>query len=216
MPAICSRRLLGKNDCSCTTSVPSFLTEGTDGTTVFAHNERAAGESSPPRSGFRWSALCAHSPRPAAGYEATRRMFVRQSTSLVACPARAPQGCTNASWLYREIQQQGYEGAYAPVALYVRHLKTERGATALSATARRRFSPTTIAWWMLADQRTAEEERAVQTILTVHPDLHRAYCLVRQFCEMVRHRQGAAFLAWLQEMEQSRLPVLIPVLSLWA
>src|SRR5260221_13424785 len=99
MPAICSRRLLGKNDCSCTTSVPSFLTEGTDGTTVFAHNERAAGASSPPRSGFHWSALCAHSPRPAACYDATRRMFDRQCTSLVACTDLSHQGCTHASWL---------------------------------------------------------------------------------------------------------------------
>jgi len=121
---------------------------------------------------------------------------------------RFNEGCHNASLLYREIQQQGYAGTYPTVALYLRHLKTEEG-TALPARTRQGFAPATIAWWMLSEQRTAEQERVVQQIVATHPHIQRAYLLVRQFYALVRQHEGLLFSPWLQEMEESGFPVLM-------
>jgi transposase len=145
-----------------------------------------------------------------------RRPLFRATSALTPYEGyllrRWAEGCHNARQLWREIQVQGYPGAYRNVARitgYLRHQerrgkKTPPGPSGLT--------PRQAVGVLLLrpDDRTTEEQQTVKQLRTLKPEIREAVALLEGFIQLIRdspHDQpGERLEEWTKEVAASALP----------
>jgi transposase len=128
-------------------------------------------------------------------------------------------GETNARQLWREIQVQGYPGAYQQVARVVRYyrdLATHPIDQTQSPNTIQQAPPVTfgplpsarqLVWFLLRPtEDLPSDEQWLLAQLRQHPLVEMAYQLTRQFQSMLRLRQADKLQAWLDNCRSSNLP----------
>jgi transposase len=118
------------------------------------------------------------------------------------------EGCQNATWLFGEIQAQGYQGSLSLLRLYCAHLRQHpeqanaarpRKQRAISA------SPRELRWRLgcRPEDLDAEEQERLSRLLTVSAEVRTIYVLLQTFLELVRQRQHEQLRPWMEEAAQS-------------
>jgi len=137
---------------------------------------------------------------------------------------RWDEGCHNGLQLLREIQAQGYQGSHKPVARWTRARRPvparttptkDRADPAVPPAVTdpdpaRRPSSRRLAWLLVRDpERLADAEaQALAQMREACSAVATAYPLAQQFGRMVRERQAAAFVPWLDAARQCGVPEL--------
>jgi transposase len=132
---------------------------------------------------------------------------------------RVEAGCHNATQLYREVQAQGYAGAYPSIYHLVRRLKETLALNIPEVCSRKASSPDnsavavppsrSVAWWLQGHFTTSKPEIAEQQkiflehLYTRAPVLKEAAELAQGFARMVKKRQGSELDDWLAKASQS-------------
>jgi transposase len=125
---------------------------------------------------------------------------------------RWAEGCHNARQLWREIQAQGYPGAYRNVARitgYLRH-QQRRGKTAPPAPSG--LTPRQAVGLVLLrpDDRSGEERQTVEQLRTLEPEVQQAVALLEGFIQLIRDsprdQPQERLEQWIGEVAASGLP----------
>lgn len=126
-----------------------------------------------------------------------RRHTVRQPSTLTPHQdyllARWMSGCHNARQLWREIVARGYPGAYRTVARVTGYLrKRERSGEALPPVAAG-MTPAQAAGLVVVrpEQRTTDEQRALDQLGARHPEIQMALALFASFATLIRERNDS-------------------------
>lgn len=125
---------------------------------------------------------------------------------------RWAEGCHNARQLWREIQAQGYPGAYGNVARitgYLRH-QERRGKKAPPAPAGLTPRQAVALVLVRPDKRTTEEAQTVEQLQGLHAEVRQAVTLLEGFIQLIRggpHEHPDARLdEWISEVTGTGLP----------
>jgi transposase len=114
---------------------------------------------------------------------------------------RWDEGCTSTDQLHAELRGRGYRGSLRTLR---RHTAALRQATITPA---RLAAPASkkVAAWILTPPGglTAEHRDALDAILARCPELAATSTLVRQFADMLTHRQGSKLPGWADQAEAS-------------
>jgi transposase len=137
---------------------------------------------------------------------------------------RWDEGCHNGLELLREIRSLGYRGSHKPVARWTRARRqaparttptkylAEPGAPSESpgTDPSRRPSARRLAWLLVRDPERLDdaEAKALERMRESSPAVATAYPLAQQFGRMVREREAAAFVPWLDAASESGVPEL--------
>lgn len=118
---------------------------------------------------------------------------------------RWAEGCTNAELLYRELRALGYRGSGTAVRQYVRPW---REGTPPAPTSPRPPTVRQAAGWFLRNPANLGpgEHRLTEALTTACPQLAALRLHVRQFAEMMMHRQGRNLEAWMDAVLREDLP----------
>lgn len=125
---------------------------------------------------------------------------------------RWAEGCHNARQLWREIQAQGYPGAYRNIARITGYLRHEERRGKKVAPVPVGLTPRQAVGLVLlrADDRTAEDRQTVEQLRALEPDIRRAVALLEGFAQLIRdgpHEQPQERLEqWMGEVAASGLP----------
>jgi transposase len=128
---------------------------------------------------------------------------------------RWAEGCKNATQLWREIKEKGYEGKAAMVRRYSRRLRArlaqlrpEQHAQFLGAKTTFK-APTSrrVAWWLLKQPEGLSPERQafVEQLCQLCPEAKEVKKMAEEFRELVRERQPEAFDRWLEAAKGSEV-----------
>jgi transposase len=120
-------------------------------------------------------------------------------------------GCRNAAQLWREIRARGFTGGYSGFATHLLKWREGPGTARPTPTrARRRFSVRQAAWLLLRDEAELEpEERAFAAALTARcPEAEQARELAQAFVTLVRERDAAALVPWIEHADRCAIPEL--------
>jgi transposase len=116
-------------------------------------------------------------------------------------------GCRNAAQLYRELQSRGFQGKASIVRDFVRkELKStmkQTNDTQMPA----KFSLRAFTWLPLKKKQNLKEhqQRLIQAMKDVHPDVQKAITLSQSFVMMVRERKENLLSDWLISAAESEL-----------
>lgn len=125
---------------------------------------------------------------------------------------RWQQGCRNGRELWRELQDQGYTGAYHNVARIMAYLrqqehKRDRSPPAPSGLTVRRAVGILVT---RSADRSDDEQRTVEQLTALHPEVGRAVTLLAEFAGLVRasplQTASGDLNRWMAEAESSDLP----------
>jgi transposase len=127
-------------------------------------------------------------------------------------------GCRNGAHLFRAIKDQGFQGRYGIVALYVRRLRQAQGLAprqrrsdqplpAVTAETPRPLTPRRTTWLVLRapEQCTEEDHQLLAQLTAQSPVLAEAVALAQDFAGLIRLRQPARLDPWLIRAAQSAL-----------
>jgi transposase len=117
---------------------------------------------------------------------------------------RWQQGCTNASRLFHELLERGYQGSYSLIRARVHAWRIPRSPPVR----RRRRS----AKWLCLrprEQLGPDEQEALDHLLTDDAEVARGYDLLQRFRTLVRARDGASLEGWLADAQDSALPAFV-------
>ena len=122
--------------------------------------------------------------------------------------SRWREGCQNATWLFGEIQAQGYQGSLSLLRLYCAHLrKHPEQANAARPRKQRAISasPRELRWLLgrRPEDLDVEEQERLSRLLTVSTAVQQVYGLLQTFLEMVRNRQHQQLRPWMEAAAQS-------------
>ncbi len=122
---------------------------------------------------------------------------------------RWAEGCNNASQLCRELRQQGYSGQRSRVKEYLQPWRTN-SSSASSQPRRKLPNVRLIAFWLAKPptQRTPDEQRWVEAVITSHPQVATAEHLAQQFRQVFEDRDSDALKAWLARSVAAQIPEL--------
>jgi transposase len=116
---------------------------------------------------------------------------------------RWAEGCHNAARLWRELQEQGYNGQRSRVKEFLQPWRSQP----LPSTARSRKLPglSRIAFWLAKPmaERLEAEQQWIQIITQQHHEVATAESLAQQFREIVREHKASSLNAWLESAETS-------------
>jgi transposase len=128
-------------------------------------------------------------------------------------------GCRNGRHLFRMIRNQGFQGQYGIVALYVRRMRQAQGLAprqrrsdqplpVVTEAPRRRLTPRQATWLVLrpAARLTAQDHDQRAQLTQQAPELAEAVALAQDFASLVRQRQPAQLKPWLARAATSPLP----------
>ena len=124
---------------------------------------------------------------------------------------RWEQGCHNASQLYRECLDRGYEGGLTRVKDYLRHFRSEEISSPPNSvhgsTKSRPPALQTVLWWLLKpdEQLDEEKQRLVARLCDLSPMMHQARELALWFFRMVRERRAEEFGDWITAATEEKL-----------
>ena len=136
---------------------------------------------------------------------------------------RWQEGCHNASQLWRELRQQGYQGARGLVARWAakqrktlrsQHNPEDSAGDAIEPEAVAKpiapWSPSRAAWLFVRKPEDLEQEdqEALGRMLEISESVKTAYTLAQRFGQMVRERDAAAFEPWLEDIVHSGIKAL--------
>lgn len=133
--------------------------------------------------------------------------------------SRWEEGCCNVAALWRELVERGYRGSYVSLNKYL-HRKpapprmahrrcVKRGRAACDPPPSPTPSPRRAVWMLLQPEKLKDEEqKLIETLCQLSPEITRATDLVCRFRQMVRERQAERLDAWMAEVEGSQLPEL--------
>jgi transposase len=110
---------------------------------------------------------------------------------------RWQQGCHNAAQLWRELRDQGFAGQSRIVRDWIRkHCGSQRyrAGQQPSASTPRRSSPRQVAWLLLKQPEDARSY--LEELCRRSPEIATCASLAREFCRIIRQRDGAAWLRW--------------------
>jgi transposase len=129
------------------------------------------------------------------------------------------RGCRNGWHLFRTIRNQGFQGQYGIVALYVRRRRqaqrlapwqrrSDQPLPAVTAAPRRPLTPRRAAWLVLRPpaRATAQDHQQLAQLTTQAPELAEAVALAQDFASLVRQRQPTQLEPWLRHDATSTLP----------
>jgi transposase len=128
---------------------------------------------------------------------------------------RWAEGCNNATQIWREIVEQGYEGEEAMVRRYVGRLRVRLKALPAKEqlriekldTAFRTPSPRGAVWLLLKEEKDLkEDERGFTDQLTqLCPEVNKAKGLARRFQKMIKQRGANELDGWIEEATASQV-----------
>jgi transposase len=125
---------------------------------------------------------------------------------------RWESGCHNATQIWREIRNLGFDGARRTVARWATK-KRKSLLSSDSVAASRKVVPWSShrASWLLVseeDELTEEDKQALERMKQADEKVAEAYDLGQRFTEMVRERQHEALLPWLEDATNSGIDAL--------
>lgn len=124
---------------------------------------------------------------------------------------RFAEGCQNATQLWREVVEQGYEGKPAMVRRYVRNLRKRISKTESKDLKNRELKSsfttpsvrkTSILLMKKIEVLKEEERTFVEILLSNNQEIEKIRSLGNEFQEMIRERKGVKFEAWLESAAQ--------------
>jgi transposase len=128
-------------------------------------------------------------------------------------------GCRHGWHLFRTIRNQGFQGQYGMVALYVRRMRqaqrvapwqrrSDQPLPAVTAAPRRPLTPRLATWLVRRPppRATAQEHQPLAQLTTQAPELAEAVALAQDFASLVRQRQPTQLAPWLRRAATSTLP----------
>lgn len=121
-----------------------------------------------------------------------RRHISRQGSALAPYEGyilrRWEQGCRNGREVWREIQAQGYGGAYQNVARIMAYLRRRQRLGDTSPSAPAGLTPRRAVGLVLLrpDDRRVEERQTVEQLKTLDPAIRQAVTLLEDFLRMIR------------------------------
>jgi hypothetical protein len=119
---------------------------------------------------------------------------------------RREEGCTSTDQLHAELRGRGYRGSLRTLR---RHTAALRPDTATPARPPAPGSKKVAAWILTPPGKlTAEQHTALDAITARCPELAATSTLVRQFADMLTHRQGTKLPGWADRAEASDVPEL--------
>jgi transposase len=117
---------------------------------------------------------------------------------------RWEEGCTSTDQLHAELRARGYRGSLRTLR---RHTAALRQGTATPARPPAPGSKKVAAWILTPPGKlTAEQRTALDAITARCPELAATSTLVRQFADMLTHRQGTKLPGWADQAEASDIP----------
>ena len=126
-----------------------------------------------------------------------RRYTARQTSALTPYQSylleRWRSGCHNARQLWRELVTQGYPGSYRNVARLTGYLRTREGsgkALSPAVPGMAGMTPARATGLVVVrpEQRTSEEQRALEQLGGLHPEIQTALALFARFATLIRER----------------------------
>jgi transposase len=123
---------------------------------------------------------------------------------------RWAEGCRNAAQLWREIQEQGFQGCQTTIRQWMARLRgpSPRGQQR-NGSLRRQVppSPRQTTWLLLHpdNPRSPEQQSYGEVLLRHSPDLARVVELAQRFLELCRHRSQELLESWLAAAKQTGL-----------
>lgn len=137
-------------------------------------------------------------------------------------------GCHNRSQLFREVREQGYQGAQRAIYRYfatslpgLPPQKRSRTASPHEQPVVRPANPlltlsvpqATRLFFRRPAERTEDDPQFLSLLRQASPSLDQAYMLVTTFLHMVRERTGGHLDQWLAEVQTSHLEELAPFVA---
>ena len=129
------------------------------------------------------------------------------------------RGCRHGWHLFRTIRNQGFQGQYGMVALYVRRMRQAQGLAlgqrrrtqplpAVTEVPRRRLTPRQATELVLRppERSTAQEHHQLAQLTQQASGLAEAVALTQDFATLVRQRQPTHLAPWLARAATSTLP----------
>lgn len=120
------------------------------------------------------------------------------------------EGCHNVRQLYREIEQQGYQGNREVLRRYLhewRQLLPEEVRRLPEMAEPPPPAPKTVLWWLLKaeEDRQPEESDYIMELTKLSPGIKTAQELVHEFQQMIRDREGGKLDDWRRAVKESGL-----------
>jgi transposase len=130
---------------------------------------------------------------------------------------RWEQGERNGRLLFEEIRAQGYSAGLTVVYETIQPWRTH-GPTASLARAKEMqqypsYSPKQTLWLLFKEQRTAPEQRVVESLLEQSQIIAQTYASVRRFRQILTERDETSLIPWAHEAEASQIPELLRFLQ---
>lgn len=123
-----------------------------------------------------------------------RRYTVRQTSALTPYQSylleRWRAGCHNARRLWRELVAQGYPGAYRNVARLTGYLRKCEGSRQALPPVAAGMTPAQAAGLVVVrpEQRATDEQRALEQLAALHPEIQTTLALFAAFATLLRER----------------------------
>jgi transposase len=118
---------------------------------------------------------------------------------------RLQQGCDNATQLWRELREQGFQGQHSIVRIWLHQRRGPRyqpGAHVIAAPAMR-TSPRHTAWLILREPASARSY--LEELYRQSPEIATTAKVAREFFRVVRSRDSTAWSNWLQSAKGTAL-----------
>jgi len=124
------------------------------------------------------------------------------------------EGCRNTKQLWRELQEQGFEGKATAVWRYTWRWRPARNKRAAKAARDESVPanppPRSVVWWLLcADRRTEAQAAFVERLEAHSSKIRLAHELVAEFFALVRERRADDLQAWAERAEATEIPDLV-------
>ncbi len=124
---------------------------------------------------------------------------------------RWEEGCHNATQIWREVRELGYDGARRTLGEWA---TKKRKSASDSNTGTKKVVPLSAssAAWLLVkpkEELTEDDKQALERMKQTDEKVAQAYTLGQRFTEMVRERQHVALLPWLEDVGRSGISALV-------
>lgn len=129
-----------------------------------------------------------------------RRSTVRQTSALIPYQSylleRWRSGCHNARQLWREVVAQGYPGSYRNVARLTGYLRKREGSGKALPSVAPGMTPAHATGLVIVrpEQRTTEEQRALEQLAALHPEIQTTlacFACFAAFATLIREHRDA-------------------------
>jgi len=123
---------------------------------------------------------------------------------------RWKSGCHNASVLWEELKDRGFQGSYASVNRFVSRWRIGESRLGLTR-ARKAPSVTQVSWLLFKDKSKLNDEQTVvrRAVLSQCDEIQSTWKLVRRFIAMLRKRKGKRLDGWLERATKNDMPASI-------